>query len=259
MADCASLEQLINRLSLESLFMSVVNLTGEIDPKEIMTGADSLATAIVIKASGNLVEYVKTGSIEFKYGEVVDFGTSEKSGNVNFVESTLITDLIKGSTDIIEKYTSRKFGDGDLPNTQFFQTCSDDTEIELDVSKGPLVSVTSVELNGSSIGVEDTDYWVNLEVNEIQVLQGTFPNSKPKALKVVYIYTTGAEVPPGIQTICQEMIVNVWDDYQKERNQNGAESISVAGYSSRFVKKLMLSEGNMLLLDQYSTMALSAH
>ena len=239
MVDYATVDDIVFRLGLVTLGMYIYAISGTFSVGETITGGTSGATAIVRSYDSiNAKLEIIWQSGKFVKDETITGGTSGATAKVTYSESTLIQDLIDAAEDLVDEYTQTKFGDSNIGQTDYIDPYDDQEDIWL--CKAPVTAISSIEFKGTSLGTLNTDYWLYGDIGMVKVKAGKIYADDPQSLKVVYTWGNPT-VPSAVKQAVIEMVVNVWEHYKQYRNLGGAVSMSMADFSVKFQKQVMLT------------------
>ena len=231
-------QSIFNRLGLDKGVELGLDFDGEFEDGEILESGLG-AQAEVLNSNNPWVKVRMIGSLKFQYNDDLTGDTSGKVGTLLFSEDTFLNELIDEAEHVIEDITGKKFGDDTLTDTKPFDVYDGQTDFWL--GKEPIVSIDTITYSGQVVTwVENTDYWLYADMGLIKVVKGKVVSGNPKNL--IFGFTYGDPiVPPGIKGITREMVVNVFDDYQRQRNLGGADEMSMADFRVKFVKRPLLT------------------
>ena len=256
MVDYATVDDIAFRLGLLTLDMYLYGLSGMFTAGETITGSTSGATAVVHSydsTNSKLKIIWSTG--KFQKGETITGSTSGATAKISFAESTLIQDMIAAAQSLVDEYCQTKFGDSSNAAIDYIDPYDDQEDIWL--SKSPVTAISSIEFKGTSLGNEDTDYWVYEDIGMVKVKSGKIYADDPKALKVVYTWGN-ATVPAGVKQGVVEMTVSMYEDYKRFVNLGGATSMGMADFNVKFVRRAVLTEDLIPMLQQYRRRRITA-
>jgi len=249
MVDYATIDDVTSRLGILTLDLNLYGISGTFTAGETVTGGTSAATAIVSSydATNSKLKIIwSTG--KYQKGETITGSSSAATAKIRFAESTLIQDMIAAAQSLVDEYCQTKFGDSSNSQTDYVDP--EDEQEDVWLSKAPINAISSIEFRGTSLGTENTDYWVYPELGLIRVKSGKIYADDPKALKIVYTWGN-ASVPAGVKQGIIEMVVSMFEDYKRFVNLGGATSMSMADFSVKFVRRAVLTEDLIPMLKQY--------
>lgn len=247
MVDYATVADVALRHGMLGLDMYLYATSGTFSEGETLTGGTSGATAEVLSydsTSKKLVIRWITG--KFQPGETVS--TTSGSGKVKFAESSLMQDIITAAQEVVDEYTHTKFGDSAISQVDYFDPYEDMTEIWL--SQAPVSAISSITFKGSSLGTEDTDYWLYPDIGLIRVKEGKIYPHNPKTLAVTYTWGNSS-VPAAVRQAVVELTVGVWEQYQRYKNTGGAMSVGMADFQVKFDRQPVLTDDIRTLLQSH--------
>lgn len=182
------------------------------------------------------------------YCTVEDIQQRVKQDTLTTDQTKLLGNIIRAAEDLIKNYCQTSFGETPT-KTEFFEAY--DYQVDLWVSKFPLASVTSIKFAGNLL-VEDSNYFVYLEEGLIKFVKGTVWEITTQHKNIEVIYTYGyTDVPDGLRQAAVEMVSNLWDDYRRAANIDGAMRMEMADIKVQFAKRGMMTDDIKTMLQPY--------
>ena len=257
MVNYVTFQEMVNRLAKDGIWL-LLDFNGELTTSAKIIGDTSAAEGYVMLSNNPWVK-IRFDEIgdpvnHFEYGESLTIDQVDPKPVVMFCESTFLNDLIEEATGEIENVTGRIYGDLALTDSKDFDVA--DHQIEFWLGRDPIVSIDTVTYRDVvQSWVEKTDYWIYKDIGLFKVVLDKVASGNPQNLNIAFTY--GELIPPGIRAIAKDMIINVYDDYQRQRNLGGGDSMGMADFNVKFTKRPMMDEFIEKRLQRYKALQLA--
>ena len=165
-------------------------------------------------------------------------------------------DLTDAAKNRIDQYCNTEFTD----SLNYFNAIEypivEEYVYDIWMKNRPVDSITTITFNGTVL-TENTDYWL-VDNKYVKFYPGKiYETDDPTDLEIVYSWGTDA-IPEAVFDVCLEMVLNKWEDFMRYKNLGGADDMSMADFRVKFTKRVMLSEENKAMLDQFVQIQLAA-